>query len=251
MSIFSNKNLIERYSRQIVLKKIGFEGQKKILSSKVFVVGAGGLGCTVIDQLARAGIGEIAVTDFDKVTLSNIHRQVLYNSQDLNKYKVDVLKKKIKKINSKIKLKIYKSKINKENIKKFLKNYQIIVDGSDNFETKFLLNKYCLKLRKRLIVGSINKFDGHVFSLNFKNNKSACLKCFYQEIPNSNLLNCETEGVVGTIANIVGSIQANEVLKIILNLKEKLYNSILIINILDLSFRISKFVKIKKCICGR
>ena len=101
--------MIERYSRQIVLKKIGFEGQKKILSSKVFVVGAGGLGCTVIDQLTRAGVGEIAVADFDKVTLSNIHRQMLYNSQDLNKYKVDVLKKKIKKINSKIKLKIYKN----------------------------------------------------------------------------------------------------------------------------------------------
>ena len=98
MSIFSNKNLIERYSRQIVLKKIGFEGQKKILYSKVFFVGAGGLGCTVIDQLARAGVGEIAVIDFDKVTLSNIHRQVLYNSQDLNKYKVDVLKKKLKKL---------------------------------------------------------------------------------------------------------------------------------------------------------
>ena len=94
MSIFSNKNLIERYSRQIVLKKIGFEGQKKILSAKVFDVGAGGLGCTIIDQLTRAGVGEIAIADFDKITLSNIHRQMLYNSQDLNKYKVDVLKKK-------------------------------------------------------------------------------------------------------------------------------------------------------------
>ena len=147
-----NKNLIERYSRQIVLKNVGVVGQKSIINSKVLIVGVGGLGCPVADNLSRAGVGTIGIADYDKISLSNIHRQNLYNSKDIGKYKVDVVKKKIKSINPFTKIKIYKKKINNENLNIIIKKFDIIVDGSDNFKTKFLLNKYSIKHKKILIV---------------------------------------------------------------------------------------------------
>ena len=133
-----NKKLVERYSRQIILKDVGPEGQKKIIKSKILVVGAGGLGCPVVDYLSRAGIGNIGVIDHDKVSISNIHRQSLYDSKDIGKFKVDVVKKKIKLINPQVKITIFKKKIEEKNIEKIIKNYDFIVDGSDNFKTKFL-----------------------------------------------------------------------------------------------------------------
>ena len=133
-----NKNLIQRYSRQIVLKDVGTIGQKKIIKSKVLVVGAGGLGCPVIDYLSRAGVGNIGIVDNDKVNISNIHRQSLYNSKDIGKFKVSVLKKKIKLVNPEVKIKTFKERIEKKNIEKIFKSYDFIVDGSDNFKTKFL-----------------------------------------------------------------------------------------------------------------
>ena len=132
-----NSSSIERDSRQIILKDLGPTGQKKIIKSSVLIIGAGGLGCPVIDYLSRAGVGRIGVVDFDKVSLSNIHRQSLFSTKDLNKYKVDVLKKKIKEINPSINLKTFKTRIEEKNIIKIFKNYEIIVDGSDNFNTKF------------------------------------------------------------------------------------------------------------------
>ena len=246
-----NKNIIERYSRQIVLKNVGVAGQKKIINSKVLVVGAGGLGCPVIDTLSRAGVGTIGIADHDKVSLSNIHRQNLYNSKDVGKFKVDVVKKKIKSINKYIKLIKLKKKITEKNIFKVFKNYEIIVDGSDNFKTKFLLNKYSIKYSKTLIVGAISKFDGHVFTFNFKNKKTPCLKCFYQSEPSDDLLNCEFEGILGPVAGIVGNIQAMEILKKILNLNKESNKKILILDLLNLSFRKVKFNKKKKCICKK
>jgi len=208
-----NKKLIERYSRQLVLKDVGTTGQKIIIKSKVLVVGAGGLGCPVIDYLSRAGVGNIGIIDDDKVNISNIHRQSLYDSSDIGKPKVIVLKKKIKLINPLVKIKIFKERIGKKNIKKIFKNYDFIVDGSDNFKTKFLLNKYSLKYKKILIVGAISKMDGHIFSFDFKNKTDPCLKCFYQAEPSDEMLNCEYEGILGPVAGIVGNIQALEVLK--------------------------------------
>ncbi len=216
-----NKKLIERYSRQLVLKDVGAPGQKKIIKSKVLVVGAGGLGCPVIDYLSRAGVGNIGIVDGDKVSISNIHRQSLYNSKDIGKYKVIVLKKKIKLINSLVNVKIFKERIGKENIKKIFKNYDFIVDGSDNFKTKFLLNKYSLKYNKILIVGAISKMDGHIFTFDFKNKTDPCLKCFYQTEPSDEILNCEYEGILGPVAGVVGNIQATEVLKKVLKIGDK------------------------------
>ena len=249
MKNFLNKKSIERYSRQIVLKDIGPLGQKKIINSRVLIVGAGGLGCPVIDYLARAGVGNLGIIDSDKVSISNIHRQSLYNSKDIGKSKVLVLKKKIKLINPLVKVKIYKKKLEKKNIKEIFKSYEFIVDGSDNFKTKFLLNEYSIKFKKNLVVGAISKFDGHIFTFNFNNKKEPCLKCFYQAEPSDDILNCENEGIMGPIAGITGSIQAIEVLKRILEFSEKSNNKILILDLINLNFRKVEFNKKKNCIC--
>tara|TARA_B100001750_G_C15385755_1_gene534804 strand:+ start:195 stop:950 length:756 start_codon:yes stop_codon:yes gene_type:complete len=244
-----NKKLVERYSRQIVLKDVGIIGQKAIINSKVLIVGAGGLGCPVADYLSRAGVGTLGIADFDKVNLSNIHRQSLYDSNDIDKFKVDVIKSKIKLINPFTKINTYKKKITINNFKNIIKNYDIIVDGSDNFKTKFLLNFYSLKLKKILIIGAISKFEGHVFTFNFKNNKEPCLKCFYQSEPSDEILNCEAEGILGPVAGIIGNIQSNEVLKKILNIEKDLSGKILIIDLRNLNFRKVKFKKKINCVC--
>ncbi len=244
-------NQIEKYSRQMVLKNVGTMGQKKILRSNVLVVGAGGLGCPIVDYLSRAGVGKIGIVDYDKVDVSNIHRQSIYTVKDVGKYKVDVLKKKIIDINPDVNTKIFKNKITKKNAYKILNQFDIIVDGSDNFKTKFLLNQFANKLKKIFIVGAISRYDGHIFSFNFKRNNEACLKCFYQSEVNEEALNCETDGILGPVAGVVGNIQANEVLKSILGLQNQLTNKILIINLLDLTFRQTKFSKKNNCICGK
>ena len=159
-------------------------------------------------------------------------------------------KKKLNKINSRTKVNCFKIKLNKDNFKKIIKNYDYIVDGSDNFDTKFLINDFSLKYKKVLITGAISKFDGHVFMFNFKNKKNPCLRCFFQEEKSTDdILNCEYEGVLGTVAGIIGTIQANEVLKQILNIGKNLNGFILIVNLLDLNFRKVKINKRKKCIC--
>ena len=245
-----SKSYIERFSRQIILKNVGILGQKKILSSKVLIVGTGGLGCPAAEFLTRAGVGTIGIVDNDKVALSNLHRQSLYSSLDVGRSKVSVVKKKLNLINQNIKIKPYKLRLNKTNIKRIAKNYNYIIDGSDNFKTKFLLNDYCLKNKKNLVSGAISKFDGHIFTFNFKNKKIPCLKCFYQENKISDdLLNCENEGILGTVANTVGTLQANEVLKKILDLNGNIDGFILIIDMLNLNFRKAKIKKRKGCIC--
>ena len=245
-----NKKIIERFSRQIILKDIGILGQKKILSSKVLVIGAGGLGSPVAEFLSRAGIGSLGIVDNDKVSLSNLHRQNLYNTSDIGKFKVKIAKDKIKKINPNTKVTIYKMRLDNDNFKKIINDYDYIVDGSDNFMTKFLLNDFCLKFRKTLVTGAISKFDGHIFTFNFKNKKIPCLRCFFQESNISDdLLNCESEGILGTVAGIVGTIQANEVLKKILNIGVGLDGYIFILDLLHLNFRKVKLKKRKNCIC--
>ena len=246
-----NKKLIQRYSRQIILKDVGPIGQKKIINSKVLVVGAGGLGCPVIDYLSRAGVGNIGIVDNDKVNISNIHRQSLYTSKDVGKFKVNIAKKKVKLINPQIKIKTFKVRIDNKNIKKIFKNYDFIVDGSDNFKTKFLLNKYCLNQKKILIVGAISKMDGHIFTFDFKNKNDPCLKCFYQTEPSDDILNCEYEGILGPVAGVVGNIQAIEVLKKILKIGDKSSKKILILDLSKLDFRRVEFKKKINCICKK
>jgi len=231
MSARLSKKQLEKYSRQIILKNIGIVGQNKILKSKVLIVGMGGLGCPVAEFLTRSGIGSIGIIDHDLVSLSNIHRQTLYDEKDLGKFKVKIAKKKLNNINSKTKIDVYNFKLDRKKFIKIVKNYDYIVDGTDNFETKFLIN---------------DKFDGHIFTFDFNNKKNPCLKCFYQEETISDdILNCEYEGVVGTIAGIIGTMQANEILKKILNVGNDLNGYILILDLLNLNFRKVKFNKRK------
>jgi molybdopterin/thiamine biosynthesis adenylyltransferase len=251
MSSRLNKNQIERFSRQIILKNIGTLGQKKILNSKVLIIGMGGLGCSVAEFLTRSGVGILGIVDHDLVSLSNIHRQSLYDAKDLNKSKVKIAQKKLKNINSKTKVNIFNFKLDKNNFEKIIKKYDFIVDGTDNFTTKFLINDLSLKYKKFLVTGAISKFDGHIFTFNFNNKKDPCLRCFYQEESISdNILNCEYEGILGTVAGTVGTMQANEVLKKILDIGQNLNGIILILDLLNLNFRKVKLKKRKQCKCS-
>ena len=245
MNLTLNKKQIERFSRQIILKDIGAIGQKKIIKSKVLIIGMGGLGCPVAEFLARAGVGSIGIIDSDNVDLSNIHRQSLYDINDLKKSKVVAAKKKLKKINSGIKVRSYKIRLNKINYNKIIKEYDYIVDGSDNFKTKFLINDFCKASKKFLVSGAISKFDGHVFTFDFKNKNTPCIRSFFQENKISDeILNCEYEGILGTVAGIIGTIQANEILKKILDIGKNLNGYILILDLLNLNFRKVKLNKI-------
>jgi len=246
MNLKLNKKQIERFSRQIILKNIGTIGQKKIIQSKVLIVGMGGLGCPVAEFLTRAGVGSIGIIDSDNVDLSNIHRQSLYDINDLKKSKVMAAKKKLKKINSKIEISCYKIRLDKNNYNKIIKKYDYIVDGSDNFKTKFLINDFCKVSRKFLVSGAISKFDGHIFTFDFKNKNTPCIRSFFQEDKISDdVLNCEYEGILGTVAGVIGTIQANEILKKILNIGRNLNGYILILDLLNLNFRKVKLNKIK------
>ena len=246
MSSRLNKSEIERFSRQIILKKIGISGQKKIIDSKVLIVGMGGLGCPASEFLVRAGVGFLGIIDSDKVEISNIHRQSLYDTSDLKKFKVIAAKKKLKKINTKTKIVCYKIRLNRNNFNKILEKYDYVVDGSDNFKTKFLVNDLCKDKKKFLVTGAINKFDGQVFTFDFKRRNIPCIRSFFQEKKISDdILNCEYGGILGTIAGIIGTMQANEVLKKILKIGKNLDGQILILDLLNLNFRKSKFYKIK------
>ncbi len=244
------KKQIERYSRQIILKDIGPIGQEKLSNSRVLVVGAGGLGSPILMYLAGTGIGNLGIVDDDKVHISNLHRQVLFDTSNIKKSKSKIAFLKIKKINPNINVNYFKTKLLKNNINKIANDFDILIDGSDNFKTKFLLNDYCIKNKKILIIGAINKFDGQILTFNFRKKNSPCLRCFYQSIPSDELLNCESDGVIGPIAGIIGSIQANEAIKEILKIGKSLCGYILIINTLNLDFRKIKLNKREKCICN-
>ena len=238
MNFKLNKNQIERFSRQIILKDIGILGQKKIILSKVLIIGMGGLGCPVAEFLTRAGIGYLGIVDFDNVDLSNIHRQSLYDIKDLKKSKVTCAHKKLKRINSNTKVRCHRIRLNKKNFKKIISEYDYVVDCSDNFETKFLINDFCKASQKFLVTGAISKFDGHIFTFDFKDKKTACIRSFFQEKEISDdILNCEYDGILGTVAGIIGTIQANEILKKILSIGKNLNGNILILDLLNLNFR--------------
>ncbi|MDC3165809.1 HesA/MoeB/ThiF family protein [Candidatus Pelagibacter sp.] len=244
MSKKLNKKEIEKFSRQIILRNIGASGQKKIQEAKVLIIGMGGLGCPAAEFLTRSGIGTLGLVDYDKVGLSNIHRQTLYSEKDINKSKVKISKKKLNEINPKTKINIFDYKLDKIKLNKIIKNYNYIIDGTDNFESKFLINDLSLKYKKFLIAGAISKFDGHIFNFDFKNKNNPSLRDFYQEeVVTDDILNCEYDGILGTVAGIIGTIQANETLKKILNIGQNLNGFILIVDLLNLSMR---RVKLKK-----
>ena len=245
------KRQIDRYSRQIILKKIGVIGQKKLLKSSVLIVGAGGLGSPIAIYLAALGIGKIGIVDKDNVEMSNLARQIIFETNDINKKKTSTAISKLNKINPDIQLRSFNENLTRININRIAKNFDLIVDGSDNFRTRFLINDYCLESKKILVSGAISKFDGQVYTFNFSKKWSPCLRCFIPKIPgNPDVDNCEFEGVLGPLAGIIGSIQANEVVKEILEIGDTLCGSILIIDALKLTFRKVKLNKRKGCYCN-
>ena len=239
-------NQYKRFEKQIIIKKIGLSGQKKIFLSKVLIVGVGGLGCPLITYLAASGVGEIGILDFDKVEVSNLSRQTLYGSNDLGKFKVFQAKKHINKINKKIKIITYNKKLTSKNIKDIFNKFDVICDGTDNYDTRYLINDYCVKNKKILISAAISKFDGHLFKFNFKK-KGPCYRCFMPEKPIEES-NCQTEGIFSPVAGIMGSLQANEVLKSILNTKDFLINHMIVFDSLKTEFRKLKISINPKCI---
>lgn len=239
---------VKRYIAHINLKKIGSFGQKKIIDTKILIVGIGGLGSPVATYLASSGVSNIGIVDHDKIDISNLQRQILFNEEDVNKFKVDIAEKKLKEINSKIKIKKFKTKIDGNNINKIAKQYDLIIDGTDSFKTKLLINDYCYKNKKILICGAISKFDGHVFVFNFKKKNSPCLRCFMPDIPSADMLDCQSEGVLSTLAGMVGIIMTNETIREILNFENSLCGNILIINAENLLIKKIKLKKNKNCI---
>ena len=247
---FTDKQ-IDRYSRQIILKKIGIAGQKKLLKSSVLIIGTGGLGSPVAIYLTALGIGKLGVIDKDKVEISNLSRQIIFDSKDINKNKAITSAKKLKKINPDIQMKFFSKKLTNKNINQIAKNFDLIVDGSDNFRTRFLVNNYCQKNKKILISGAISKFDGQIYTFNFKKKNSPCLQCFIPNAPNDlDTDNCENEGILGTLGGIIGTILANEVVKEILEIGDTLCGHILIVDGLKLTFRKAKLNKRTNCHCN-
>ena len=245
---------IQSYAHQIILKNIGIDGQKKLLMSKVFILGMGGLGSPISIYLASAGIGNLGIADFDNVELSNLQRQVLFDQKSINKSKVEVAKKKLLSINSKLKIDIYKKKITKKNIDKIINNYDVIVDGSDNFQTKYLINDSCIKNKKTLVSAALRGFEAQITTIKgwIKSENNPCYRCMFPELTKNNRNETYQDcGIVGGIAGIAGSLQSVEVIKDILKIGKNLVGKLIIIDLLFNKFKTISFKKNKKCtICN-
>ena len=240
---------IERYSRHIILQDVGVEGQIKISEGKVLIVGAGGLGAPVALYLAAAGVGTIGIIDGDVVDLTNLQRQIIHFTPDVNKVKVLSAKEKIEELNPDVKVVTYYNLLSTDNIFEIIKEYDIVVDGTDNFPTKFLINDACVLAKKPFSHGGILRFEGQTFTYTPGN---ACYRCVFDSPPPANVVpTCSQAGVLGSIAGMLGTIQATEVLKFLVNKGELLTNRILTFNALTMDFRNIAFRKNKNCpICG-
>ncbi len=245
-----NDDQIERYSRQIILPHVGGKGQEKLLSAKVLIVGAGGLGSPAALYLASAGIGKIGIVDSDKVELNNLQRQILHSTSDAGRAKVESAKARLNATNPDIEIIPYDIRLTSENILDIVKEYDIVVDGSDNFPTRYLVNDASVLSGKPLSHGGIFRFDGQAMTI--LPGVSACYRCLFPEPPPPGLMpSCQEAGILGAVAGVIGTIQANEVLKYVLGIGELLAGRLLVFSALDSSFRRVKVSKDPKCpVCG-
>ncbi len=241
---------LQRYSRHIILPEVGGKGQKKILGAKVFIVGAGGLGCPVGYYLAAAGVGTIGMIDNDTVEISNLQRQIAHSVNTLGKLKIDSAKATFEALNPDVNVVGIKDRITKDNILDIIKDYDIVVDGSDNFPTRYLVNDACVMLKKPLVSGAILKFEGQVTTV--LPGEGHCYRCLFEEMPPAGLVpSCQEAGVLGAITGVVGALQATEVLKLIVGKGEALKNTLLIYDALKTTFRRVKVPKNPNCpVCG-
>lgn len=240
---------ILRYSRQLILKEVGGIGQEKLFNSKILIIGAGGLGSPAALYLAAAGIGTIGIIDGDKVDLTNLQRQIIHNIQDLNKLKVESAKEKILYINPAVKVIVYNERISVENIEEIINDFDFIIDGTDNFPAKFLINDACVLNNKAFSHAGILRFEGQTMSYTPGN---SCYRCVFPHLPPKGVIpSCSEAGILGPVAGIIGSIQALEAIKYIIGQGELLVNKLFILNTLNMDVRIVKFNRNKNCpVCG-
>ncbi|HDN95181.1 MAG TPA: molybdopterin-synthase adenylyltransferase MoeB [Nitrospirae bacterium] len=249
MMDFSEEQLM-RYSRHIILPEVGGKGQKKISNAKVLMIGAGGLGCPVGYYLAAAGVGTIGIVDNDEVELSNLQRQIAHSMNTLGVNKADSAKKTFEALNTDVNVIAIKERINSENILDLMKDYDIVVDGTDNFPTRYLINDACVMLNKPLVSGAILRFEGQVTTI--IPGQGHCYRCLFEEPPPAGLVpSCQEAGVLGVLPGVIGALQATEVLKLIIGKGKPLMNQLLIYDALGVDFRKVKVPKNRDCpVCG-
>jgi len=223
-----------RYNRQTILPEIGDEGQEKLKKARVLVIGAGGLGCPILQYISTAGIGFIGIMDFDTIEIHNLHRQILYTENEIGQLKALVAKKVVSELNPLVEVVAIPEKLTLENAAVIIEQYDIVVDGSDNFTTRYLVNDTCVELNKVLVYGSILKFEGQIAV--FNHNRSKNLRDLFPEMPDpKDVPNCNLNGVLGTLPGIIGTMMAHETLKVILDLPA-LKNKLVLFNTLNWSF---------------
>lgn len=246
-----SEDQIVRYSRQIILSEVGGKGQQKLLQAKVLIVGAGGLGSPALYYLAAAGLGTLGLIDFDEVELSNLQRQIIHTIKDIGKEKVISAKEKINSLNPDTELIVYKEKLNSENALEILKDYDLVIDGCDNFPTRYLVNDAGFFTGKPSVYGSVFKFEGQATV--FKPPDGPCYRCLYPQPPPPGLVpSCQEAGVLGVVPGIIGLIQATEAVKLILEEGETLVGRLLIYNALEMSFQEFRLRRDPNCpLCGK
>ena len=227
---------LERYDRQIKLQGFGIEAQEKLPSAKLLVIGAGGLGCPVLQYLTAAGVGNIGIVDDDKVSLSNLHRQILYTTNDIGKPKTEVAFERLNSMNPEIQINFISERITTKNAIQILSDYDLVIDCSDNFPTRYLLDDACRILKKPLIFGAIYQYEGQVAIFNVKDNKGVTTNyrhLFLKPPKPEEVPDCNDAGVLGVLPGIIGTVQATEAIKLITGIGEPLINRLMTINVLD------------------
>ena len=242
---------ILRYSRHILLPEVGGEGQEKLLQAKVVLVGAGGLGSPVGYYLAAAGVGTIGVIDNDRVEISNLQRQIAHHTGRLGVDKADSAKETYETLNPDVRVVTHKERLTSANIKGIIKDYDIVVDGSDNFPTRYLVNDACVMMKKRLGSAAVFRFEGQVTTI--VPGEGPCYRCLFEVPPPPGMVpSCQEAGILGVVTGVIGTIQATEVVKLILEIGGTLMGSLLLWNALDMSFRRVKVPRNPDCpVCGQ
>ena len=246
-----SEDQIERYSRQIVLKEVGGKGQKKLLGSKVTVIGLGALGSSAAFYLAAAGIGTLQLIDFDTLEISNLHRQILHSTEDINRKKTASALKKLNSLNPDCKIEVVNDRITPENSKSLLRNSDFVIEGSDNIPTKMLINDTCVSLKIPLTIAGVLRFHGQIISIVPEDNTS-CYRCvFGDSIEGDDSMSCSQAGVIGFVPGILGCLEANEALKYLLDIGNLLTNKIMYVDLLRNSFDFIEVHRNNNCLaCG-
>jgi sulfur-carrier protein adenylyltransferase/sulfurtransferase len=229
---------INRYDRQIKLPGIGTDGQERLSSAKVLIVGVGGLGCPAAQYLVAAGTGTVGLMDYDQVDISNLHRQILFTEADIGKPKAEAAANALQKLNREVEITTYAEWLDRDNALSLFENYDLIIDGTDNFQTKYLINDACVLVNRPWVYASIYKFQGQLSVFNYQNGPT--YRCLFPKSPSHNI-NCEETGVLGVLPGILGTLQATEAMKIILQLGTTLSGKLKIVDTLTMQDQIISF----------